>query len=57
MDTLDSVTFYPSATLDPRHHDDGNDKRGRSPKFKIFVAVENTATEFNDEYRGEVDRR
>jgi hypothetical protein len=40
VDTLDSVTFYPSATLDPRHHDDGNDKRGRLPKFKIFVAVE-----------------
>ena len=28
-----------STTSDPRHRDDANDKRGRSPKFEIFVAV------------------
>jgi hypothetical protein len=39
MDTLDIANFYRSATSDPRHRDDGNDKRGRSPKFEIFVAV------------------
>ena len=52
--TVDSVTFYPSATLDPRHRDDGNDKRSRSPEFKIFVAVENTATQFKDGYPGKL---
>jgi len=54
VDILDSVTFRPSTTLDPHHRDDGNDKRGRLTKFKLFVAVENTATEFNDEYRGKL---
>jgi hypothetical protein len=39
-----------STTSDPRHRDDANDKRGHSPKFEIFVAVESTATEFNNEY-------
>ena len=39
MDTLDIANFYSSATSDQRHRDDGNDKRGHSPKFEIFVAV------------------
>jgi hypothetical protein len=48
---LDIVNFYRSTTSDPRHRDDANDKRGRSPKFEIFVAVEaSTATESNDKY-------
>jgi hypothetical protein len=51
VDTLDITNFYRSATSDQRHHDDGYDKRHRSPKFEIFVAVEaNTKTESNDEY-------
>ena len=51
VDTLHIANFYRSATSDPRYHDDRNDKRGRSPKFKIFVAVQvNTATESNNEY-------
>ncbi|KIM88397.1 hypothetical protein PILCRDRAFT_255837 [Piloderma croceum F 1598] len=54
MDTLDIVNFYRSTTSDPRHRDDGNDQRGRSSKFEIFVAVEaSTTMESNDE----VDRR
>jgi hypothetical protein len=40
VDTLDVANFYRSATSDQRHRDDGYDKRGRSPKFEIFVAVE-----------------
>src|ERR1700733_3849133 len=31
VDTLDIMNFYCSATSDPRHRDDGNDKRGCSP--------------------------
>ena len=51
VDTLDIVNFYRSATSDPRHLDDGNDIRGRSPKFGIFVGVEaSTTTESNNEY-------
>jgi hypothetical protein len=51
VDTLDIANFYRSATSDLRHRDDGNDRRGRSPKFEIFVAVEAcTTTESNNEY-------
>jgi hypothetical protein len=42
-DTLDIVNFYHSPDSDPHrhdHHNNGNEKRGCSPEFKNFVAVE-----------------
>ena len=37
VNTLGIGNFNRSATSDLLHHDDGNDERGRLPKFEMFV--------------------